>query len=112
MHFFNYQPPPQDSWKCRRAVYVLKYQNDSSSGQIDIEPTASNQYEFTSQPGRKWSIEMKTQAVNDNGEKGESSDWSNAQTISTPGLPGSLMRFNFLMPRHSAIPLCFRSNRP
>lgn len=87
----TWEPPAQDTWKCRRAVYVIKYQNDTSSGYVEIEPANGNQYEFVSQPGRKWIIEMRTQTMNDNGEKGEGSDWSPPVMVTTPkGLPGQI----------------------
>jgi len=47
------------------------------------------QQEFYSHAGAKWTIEMKTQAFDFNQQKGESSDWSQAQVVLTPrGFPG------------------------
>ncbi len=68
---------------------MLKFRNSTHSGYIDVDPHAGNTHIFESDPGTRWTVQMRTQALDDSGQKGEASKWSPERVVVTQGPPGT-----------------------
>lgn len=71
-------------------VYVVEYRNSTGSGYVDLDPARGNRHDFETRSGTRWNVKMRTQTLDEEGTKGLASDWSEAASAVSQGLPGAV----------------------
>lgn len=86
----TWDPPAQKTWKCGHVSLTLKFQNDTTNtAQVKLfSPAEKGIQVFEAQPSSTWTIQMRTEAIEDG--RVEPGDWSDEKFVTVPsGIPGT-----------------------
>ncbi|KRX64845.1 Phosphatidylinositol phosphatase PTPRQ [Trichinella sp. T9] len=82
----KWEAVPRQAWHCSNVSYVIKFHNSTHSGYVDLSSTKT-EYKTHSEPGVRWSFQVRTQAYDRSGSRSQFSDWSPEKVFTMPGIP-------------------------
>ncbi|KRY42983.1 Phosphatidylinositol phosphatase PTPRQ, partial [Trichinella spiralis] len=82
----KWEAVPKQAWHCSNVSYVIKFHNSTHSGYVDLSSTKT-EYKTHSEPGVRWSFQVRTQAYDRSGSRSQFSDWSPEKVFTMPGIP-------------------------